>query len=131
MALEKTLGRQLNNRTPVSSIPPATVIPPLESSLPIKLIFPTFGSPEDVDPLLFLSKRNDFLSCRPLTDLKVLATLRSVLHGTPRDWWEIAHEHVSTWKEFQNYSSEDYEAELAVWIHNRVQGEAETIWDVA
>lgn len=75
---------------------------PLERSLPIKLLFPTFGSPEDdVDPLCFLSKCNDFLSIRPLTDLEVLATLRSVLHGTARDWWEIAREHVSTWEEFQ------------------------------
>ena len=122
----------LNNRTPA-----ATVMPPLERSLPIKLLFPTFGSPEDdVDPLFFLSKCNDFLSIRPLTDLEVLATLRSVLHGTARDWWEIAREHVSTWEEFQKifllaFLSEDYGDELAERVRNRVQGEAEPIRDFA
>lgn len=53
----------LLNRTPISPRPLSTVMPPLESSLSIKLLLPTFGSPEeDVDPLFFLSKCNDFLS---------------------------------------------------------------------
>lgn len=90
--------KKLLNRTPVSPRPLATVMPPLESSLPIKLLLPTFGSP---DPQFFLSKCNDFLSIRPLTDVEVLDTLRSVLHGTARVWWEIAREHVSSWEEFQ------------------------------
>ncbi|XP_031659398.1 uncharacterized protein LOC109869615 [Oncorhynchus kisutch] len=123
----KTPLKILLNRTPV-----ATVMPPLERSLPIKLLFPTFGSPEDDDPLFFLSTCNDFLSIRPLTDLEVLATLRSVLHGTARDWWEIAHEHVLTWEEFQKiFLSEDYGDELAERVRNRVQGEAEPIRDFA
>lgn len=53
----------LKNRTPVAPRLLASVMPPLESFLPIKLFFPTFGSSEDdVDLLLFLSKCNDFLS---------------------------------------------------------------------
>ncbi len=85
----------------------------------IRLTFPTYGRPgDDPDPLLYLSKCDDFLALHPLVDADILATFRTVLHGTARDWWEITRTKVTSWEEFKasfvsEFLAEDYEDELA------------------
>ncbi len=118
-----------------------TVSPLLPMSLAksdhIKLTFPTFGRPtDDADPLLYLNKCQDFLALHPLTDTDLLATFRTVLHGTARDWWEVSRSNITTWKEFEAafisaFLSEDYEDELAERVRTRVQGEKESVRDFA
>ncbi len=104
---------------------------------PIKLEFPFFGRMEDtVDPLLYLEKCNDYLALQPLTQEELFVTLRNVLHGTARDWWDVARLEITTWDEFEQkfrtaFLSEDYEDELAERIRTRVQGEEESIRDFA
>ncbi len=104
---------------------------------PVKLQFPTFGKPNDTsDPLQYLEWCEDFLALNPLTDEELIATLRNVLHGTARDWWDVGHHKVHTWKEFHDqfraaFLSEDYEDELAERVRNRVQGESESVRDFA
>lgn len=61
-----------------------------------------------------------------------MATLRNVLHGTARDWWDIARHKIHTWEDFQRqfraaFLSEDYEDELAERVRTRMQGENERI----
>lgn len=69
----------------------------------VKLQFPTFGKMGDeTDPLIYLEKCNDFLALNPLTDNEVMATLRNVLHGTARDWLNVARLHIHTWSDFQD-----------------------------
>lgn len=94
----------------------------------LKLTFPTFGRPsDDGDPLLYLTRCQDFLALHPLAETDILATFRSVLHGTARDWWEVARSSVTTWNEFETaFLSEDYKDELAESVHTRYQGERET-----
>ena len=106
-------------------------------ALPIKLEFPTFGKKDDSpDPLLYLERCRDFLALNPLADGELLATLRNVLHGTARDWWNVARLNTQTWADFENkfssaFLSEDYTDELADRVRNRVQGEKESIRDFA
>lgn len=103
----------------------------------LKLTFPTFGRPsDDSDPLLYLAKCQDFLAIHPLTDSEILATFRTVLHGTARDWWEVTRTTVTAWHEFESsfliaFLSEDYEDELAERVRIRIQGERESIRDFA
>lgn len=110
---------------------------PIVKSDHIKLTFPTFGRPtDDIDPLLSLTKCQDFLALHPLTDTDLLATFRTVLHGTARDWWEVSRSNITTWKEFETsflsaFLSEDYEDELAERVRTRVQGEKESVRDFA
>lgn len=103
----------------------------------LKLTFPTFGKPsDDPDPLLYLARCQDFLVVHPLTDADIMATFRSVLYGTARDWWEVARTSVKTWSQFESaflsaFLSEDYEDELAERVRTRTQGEKESIRDFA
>lgn len=103
----------------------------------LRLTFPTFGRAHDhPDPVLYLTKCRDFLAVHPLSDQEILATFRTVLHGTARDWWEIAMTQVVTWADFEKqflsaFLSEDYEEELAERVRNRKQGEHEPIRDFA
>ncbi|KAL0159662.1 hypothetical protein M9458_043387 [Cirrhinus mrigala] len=103
----------------------------------LKLTFPTFGrQSDDADPLLYLTRCQDFLALHPLTDVDILATFRSVLYGTARDWWEVARSSIKTWNEFESaflsaFLSEDYEDELAERVRTRTQGERESIRDFA
>lgn len=103
----------------------------------LKLTFPTFGRhTDDTDPLLYLTKCQDFLALHPLTDADLLATFRTVLYGTARDWWEVSRSNIATWKEFESaflsaFLSEDYEDELAERVRTRVQGDRESIRDFA
>ncbi|RXN37684.1 Retrovirus-related Pol poly from [Labeo rohita] len=103
----------------------------------LKLTFPTFGRrSDDADPLLYLTRCQDFLALHPLTDVDILATFRSVLYGTARDWWEVARSSIKTWNEFESaflsaFLSEDYEDELAERVRTRTQGERESIRDFA
>ncbi|KAI2647959.1 Retrovirus-related Pol polyprotein from transposon 17.6 [Labeo rohita] len=105
--------------------------------IPVKLEFPTFGRKEDdPDPLIYIEKCRDYLALNPLSNEELTATLRNVLHGTARDWWDVARFSISTWVEFQTsflsaFLSEDYVDELAERIRNRVQGENESIRDFA
>jgi hypothetical protein len=51
-------------------------------------------------------------------DEELMATLRNVLHGTVRDWWDVVRLNTHTWSDFQQkfraaFLSEDYEDELA------------------
>lgn len=72
--------------SPLMTTPVLTSVPKTDH---IKLVFPTCGRPgDDPDPLLYLSKCQDFLALHPLSDTDLLATFRTVLHGTVRDWWE-------------------------------------------
>lgn len=104
---------------------------------PVKLQFPTYGKMEDPsDPLQYLERCEDFLALHSLTNAELMATLRNVLHGTARDWWDVARQDVHTWTEFKRrfraaFLSEDYEDELAERIRTRVQGETESIRDFA
>ncbi|KAI3356859.1 hypothetical protein L3Q82_003342 [Scortum barcoo] len=104
---------------------------------PIKLQFPTFGRLEDTsDPLQYLERCEDFLALNPLSNEELIATLRNVLHGTARDWWDVGRHKIHTWKEFHDqfraaFLSEDYEDELAERVRNRVQGEGESVRDFA
>ncbi len=103
----------------------------------IRLTFPTYGRPgDDSDPLLYLSKCDDFLALHPLADTDILATFRTVLHGTARDWWEITRTKVTSWEEFKAsfvsaFLAEDYEDELAERVRTKKQGENESIRDFA
>ncbi|KAL0167867.1 hypothetical protein M9458_036089, partial [Cirrhinus mrigala] len=147
--LKKQMEEQQKLPSPVLSTPitstlpsePSTSVTPLPSSVVksehIKLTFPTFGRPsDDADPLLYLTKCQDFLALHPLTDADILATFRTVLHGTARDWWEVRRSSISTWSEFEAaflsaFLSEDYEDELAERVRTKIQGEKETIRDFA
>lgn len=110
---------------------------PMVKSDHLKLTFPTFGRhTDDTDPLLYLTKCQDFLALHPLTDADLLATFRTVLYGTARDWWEVSRSNITTWKEFESaflsaFLSEDYEDELAERIRTRVQGDRESVRDFA
>ncbi len=103
----------------------------------LKLTFPTFGRPsDDADPLLYLTRCQDFLALHPLADADILATFRTVLYGTARDWWEVARSSVTIWNYFDTaflsaFLSEDYEDELAERVRTRTQGEKESIRDFA
>ncbi|XP_076135686.1 uncharacterized protein LOC143118491 [Alosa pseudoharengus] len=120
---------------PVSLLP--TSVPNTVKTDHLKLAFPTYGRPQDdPDPVLYLAKCRDFLAVQPLSDVDILATFRTVLHGTARDWWEIARVQVGTWAEFQRdflsaFLSEDYEEELADRVRSRRQGDSEPIRDFA
>lgn len=86
--------------------------------------------------MLYLAKCQDFLALYPLTNSEILATFRTVLHGTARDWWEVARTTVTAWHEFESsfltaFLSEDYEDELAERVRIRTQGERESIRDFA
>ena len=91
----------------------------LTGKCPVKLRFPSFGKMEDEpDPLLYLEKCSEFLALNPLMDEELMATLRNVLHGTVRDWWDVVRLNTHTWSDFQQkfraaFLSEDYEDELA------------------
>nr|XP_055053112.1 uncharacterized protein LOC129438391 [Misgurnus anguillicaudatus]XP_055053113.1 uncharacterized protein LOC129438391 [Misgurnus anguillicaudatus] len=112
---------------------PATVV----KTDHIRITFPTFGRPsDDLDPLLYITRCHDFLALHPLTDEDVLATFRTVLSGTARDWWEVARSTVHSWSNFQTafltaFLAEDYEDELAERVRKRTQGDKETIRDFA
>ncbi len=116
---------------------PSPLPPPVVKSDHLKLTFPTFGrQSDDADPLLYLTRCQDFLALHPLNDTDILATFRSVLYGTARDWWEVARSSVGTWDEFESaflsaFLSEDYEDELAERVRTRTQGERESIRDFA
>lgn len=111
--------------------------PPMVKSDHIRLTFPTYGGPTDnLDPLNYLSKCHDFLALHPLADADTLATFRTVLYGTARDWWEIARSEVTTWSQFETVFlsaslSEDYKDELAECIRTCRQKENEPIRDFA
>ncbi|KAL2079452.1 hypothetical protein ACEWY4_025196 [Coilia grayii] len=128
--------RQLPNfPVPIPAVSPAGLN--VEHLKLLKLSFPTYGRPQDdPDPVLYLSKCSDFLAIKPLSDADILATFRTVLHGTARDWWEIARTQIHTWAHFQQqfltaFLAEDYEDELADRVRSRKQEEHEPIRDFA
>ena len=104
---------------------------------PIQLKFPCFGRMEDdTDPLTYLEQCRDYLALSPLSDEELLATLRNVLFGTARDWWDVVRLETITWREFEQkflsaFLSEDYMDELEERIRTRVQREGESIRDFA
>lgn len=108
---------------------PSPLPPPVVKSDHLKLTFPTFGRPsDDADPLLYLTRCQDFLALNLLNDADILATYRSELYGTAHDWWEVARSSVGTWDEFESaflsaFLSEDYEDKLAERVETRTQGE--------
>ena len=81
---------------------------------PIKLQFPCFGRMgDDSDPLTYLGQCRDYLALNPLSDEELLATLRNVLFGTARDWWDVVRLETGTWREFEHkflsaFLSEDW-----------------------
>ncbi len=85
---------------PVPSTP--DISPSITKSDHLRLNFPTFGKPtDDTDPLNYLMRCQDFLALHPLADVDLLATFRTILYGTARDWWEVALTSVFTWTEFK------------------------------
>lgn len=86
---------------------------------PINRQFPAFGTINDTaDPLQYLERCEDFLALNPLTDVELNATLRKMLHGIVRDWWDVGRHKIHTWKKFHEqfcvaFQLEDYEDELA------------------
>lgn len=129
--------------TALSSLPSSVTAPATPHTTTVarsdhlKITFPTFGRPsDDPDTLLYLTRCQDFLALHPLVDADLLATFRTVLYGTARDWWEVARSSVTTWGEFESafvstFLSEDYKDELADRIRTRTQGEKESIRDFA
>lgn len=85
----------------------------------LRLTFPTYGAPGDnPDPLTYLSKCHDFFALHQLSDAEIPTTLRTVLQGTARNWWEITRLSVTTWSQFEKtflsaFLSEKYEEKLA------------------
>lgn len=132
-ATDISLHNPLPQSTVISPAAPTTFV----KSDHIKLTFPTFGrSSDDPDPLLYITRCQDFLAVHPLVDTDILATFRTVLYGTARDWWEVARSSITTWREFQSaflaaFLAEDYEDELAERVRHRIQGEKESIRDFA
>ncbi len=124
-----------------ASLSPVSTIADNPSSITksdhLKLTFPRFGKPtDDTDPLNYLTRCQDFLALHPLAEADLLATFRTVLYGTARDWWEVARTSVFTWTEFKAvflsaFLTEDYEDELAKRVRTRTQGENEPIRDFA
>nr|WPK86750.1 NLR_family_CARD_domain-containing_3-like protein isoform_X2 [Sebastes schlegelii] len=60
--------------------------------------------------------------------------MRSVLHGSARDWWETVREKIHSWEEFQraflsSFLPEDYVDVLEEQIRTRVQGRNESLRD--
>lgn len=131
ISLHNPLSQSPSQMTPPAA--PSTVV----KTDHLKLTFPAFGRPaDDPDPLLYITRCQDFLAVHPLTDADILATFRTVLYGTARDWWEVARSSVTTWSEFQSvflaaFIAEDYEDELAERVRHRIQGEKESIRDFA
>ncbi len=110
--------------SPIEKVPECPPIPAGKSDH-LKWTFPTFGRPsDDADPLLYLTRCQDFLALHPLAETDLMATFCSVLHGTVRDWWEVTRSSVTTWNEFETaflsaFLSEDYEDELAERVQTR------------
>ncbi|KAL2080611.1 hypothetical protein ACEWY4_024404 [Coilia grayii] len=119
--------------------------PDIDASLAFACIFCLFFLfnvlyPKEACHTLHFFERplNLFLSKPSVPVLRVEKKLhkRSVLHGTARDWWEIARATVTSWEDFQTdflsaFLSEDYEEELADRVRTRRQGTAEPIRDFA
>ncbi len=110
-------------------MPAVSGFTPVSKTDHIRLTFPSYGRPgDDPDPLLYLSKCDDFLALHPLVDADILATFRTVLHGMARDWWEITRTKVTSWEEFKAsfvsaFLAEDYEDELAERVRTKKQEE--------
>ncbi|KAI2658617.1 hypothetical protein H4Q32_016718 [Labeo rohita] len=103
---KSTLPKPLPVPSPVTSPVTHTAV----KSDHIKLTFPMLGGPvDDPDPLLYITRCQDFLAVHPLTDMDILATFSTVLPVT----------------------AEDYEDELAECVRYRTQGEKESIRDFA
>lgn len=98
---------------------------------PFKLEFPTFSRMENnLYPQLYLEKCKDFLALNMLIDGELMVTLRTVLYGTARDWWDVARMNVHSCTDFQShflsvFLSEDYEDELVERVHTRIPSEDE------
>ena len=135
--LESTAHQGLNSRPSIVSGYPTINLSRDSIKSPVKLQFPTFGKMDDPsDPLQYLERCEDYLALHSLTNTELMATLRNVLHGTSRDWWDVARGEVHTWSEFKQrfrsaFLSEDYEDELAERVRTRVQRETESIRDFA
>ena len=84
---------------------------------PVKIDFPRYGGlGEEMDPVAFIEKCEEFLAVRPLSDAEILAALTSVLTGTAKDWWMAEKGAVRTWGKFKTaffraFLSVDYEDE--------------------
>lgn len=66
------------------------------------MVFPCHGGPQDdIDLLVILQKCRDFLSLNPLSHGEILATIRTVLHGSAHDRWETVRERIHTSENFQ------------------------------
>lgn len=77
---KSTLPKPLPVPSPVTS--PVTHTAVVKSDH-IKLTFPMFGRPvDDPDPLLYITRCQDFLAVHPLTDMDILATFSTVLPVT-------------------------------------------------
>lgn len=73
---------------------------------------------DNPDPLLYLEKCKDFLSINPLTPEELIVTLRNVLYGTARDWWDVTRATTHTWSGFESgflsaFLSKDYELSVS------------------
>lgn len=128
--MQSTMHPGVHFHGPITPSPSTSSIPPSSfvhgdlsrrhvGAMPIKLQFPTFGKKDDSpDPLMYLERCRDFLALNPLADEELLATLRNVLHGTARDWWDVARLTTTSWADFEAkfssaFLSEDYTDELA------------------
>lgn len=83
---------------------------------------------------MFVQRCSDFFSLKPLSYGEILATMRSVLHGSARGWWETVRQKIRTWEEFQiaflaSFLSEDYIDVLEEEVRNREQGRNESLRD--
>lgn len=105
--------------------------------LPIRMVFPSFGGEQDeTDPVIYLERCKDYLALRPMLTSELLATMRSVLHASARDWWETVRLKIGSWEDFQKaflaaFLSDDYQDELEDRVRDRLQGANESIRDFA
>lgn len=86
------------------------------------------------DPLVYLKRCKDFLALRPMSNSEILATMRSVLHASARDWWETVRFKIDTWGNFQQaflavFLPEDYQDVLEDQVRNHLQGANESVRD--
>ena len=136
-----TLSPQVMFSPRITAQPATSVTSSAHSSrvdhIKLMKVFPTYGKQgDDKDPVLYLSKCQDFIALHPLSDADILATFRTVLHGTARDWWEITRTKVGTWEEFKSsflsaFLAEDYKDELAERVRTKKQKDKESIRDFA
>ena len=76
----------ISTAAPMSTMIQGEINRVTDGNLSIRMFFPCYSGPQDQkDPLEYLQRCNNVLSLEPLSNSEILATMRSVLHGSARD----------------------------------------------